>query len=605
MNVPSRAKALQEQVSSYEDVVRASEWLASIPFEHVSRNVRHADFLRRLVDEHALWQDERLQALPMMAVALVVEGSPAGFERTLESLLLQTAPRFQVAIIASAAQRQQAQEVVEARLRRTPFLAELFRGRVSYPSGIDGAAFERSFGEGGYVTCLRAGDLLHPSMAATVYLELRNAPVAPDVCIWNEMAVEWGPPALVGPFVRKPQTEWFTLLHLNYPSYCFAFRTALAREEGDLSGELDGDDLHCFLVRSLAGNRARALTIPQYLLLRDAERTRGIAAARGCSLDRSRSELEARGLLVEEKRSGDGYRVVPRGRSRRVSVVIPFRDRPEATRRALSSVLEQELEGELEIVLVNNRSQEAALNALRPLTERHRRPRAVIRMVDYDRPFNHSTQCNLGVQASTGDVVVFLNNDAELVTPGALEQMASWSLVEGVGTVGIRLVGLDRQTLVSAGITARLAQGPDYHSAVEECRDPTFAYSNRETFGNSFACAAVARRTLERVGPLDEIYFPIGLNDVDYNLRCRHLGLVNIYLGTECAAHQPGGSREHSDEIFQKILLRRRYPWIYSESLFQLQVEHRPAQRARHAPAVPPARRGLRDRIFSWLSHRA
>ena len=590
----------QDQIGSYEELVRSSEWLASTLFEHVSRNVPHGDFLRRLVDEHVLGQDH-LDALPLLVVALVVEGSVAGFERTLESLLLQTARRFQVAVVADPARRREVQEYVQARLRRAPFLAKLFRGRVSYPDGIDGAAFERSMGEGCYLTCVRAGDALHPSTVTSFYLEMHNAPAA-DVYVWNEMSMEWGPPASARQFLRKPQTEWLTLLHINYPSYCFAFRASLAREVGDLTGEVAGDDLHGFLVRSLMGNRARAVTIPQYLLLRDAERK---AVAGGSSLDRSRADLEARGLALEQNLPGGGYRFVPRRRSRRVSVVIPFRDRPEATGRAMSSVLDQELEGELEIVLVNNRSQEAALSQLRALAERRRRPRTLIRLVDYDRPFNHSAQCNLGVRVSAGDVVAFLNNDAELVTPGALEQMCSWSLVEGVGTVGIRLVAHDRHTLVSAGITARLALGPDYHSLAEECRDPTFADYNRETYGNSFACAAVARRTLEKVGPLDEINFPTGLNDVDYSLRCRQLGLVNMYLGTEWAIHEAGGSREHGDELFQKILLRRRYPCVYSDSLFQLQVERRPVSLPRHAPAVPPTRRGLRDRILSWLSHRA
>ena len=263
---------------------------------------------------------------------------------------------------------------------------------------------------------------------------------------------------------------------------------------------------------------------------------------------------------------------------------------------------------------------------MRALAERRRRPRTLIRLVDYDRPFNHSAQCNLGVRVSAGDVVAFLNNDAELVTPGALEQMCSWSLVEGVGTVGIRLVAHDRHTLVSAGITARLALGPDYHSLAEECRDPTFADYNRETYGNSFACAAVARRTLEKVGPLDEINFPTGLNDVDYSLRCRQLGLVNMYLGTEWAIHEAGGSREHGDELFQKIAPALNFArglviattggYVGDAPPYQGHIVTLASGSGtivhvwnslcsdRHA-IIHPSSCGSSDWILSWLSHRA
>jgi GT2 family glycosyltransferase len=105
---------------------------------------------------------------------------------------------------------------------------------------------------------------------------------------------------------------------------------------------------------------------------------------------------------------------------------------------------------------------------------------------------------------------------------------------------------------------------------VQESQDIEFANLNRETWGNSFACAAISKEKFEMVGPLDEVDFPNGYNDVDYSMRCRKAGLVNMYLGTVSVYHKPGVSRGRYDEIHQKIILRRKFPEIVSEGLLQL-----------------------------------
>jgi hypothetical protein len=59
-------------------------------------------------------------------------------------------------------------------------------------------------------------------------------------------------------------------------------------------------------------------------------------------------------------------------------------------------------------------------------------------------------------------------------------------------------------------------------------------------------------------------------NDVQYSARCHRASLVNMYLGTKIVIHSPGTSRGRSDEVYQKILLKRQFPELAHESLFQL-----------------------------------
>jgi GT2 family glycosyltransferase len=598
------AVTASDTASSYEELVRSSAWLAAMPFEHASRGVSHDVFLQRLIGERDQCEDPRFGSLPSLVFVVLADGDRQGLERTLESLLLQTGLRFRIVLAAPDPRRHdETQQVVRARLASAPYLAHLFVQRIGSVESADGRALAEACGTDTYVTCLRAGDVLHPSAVASFHLELWNARRPADLYVWNEMVVDYGPPCVIQCFIRKPQLEWFTLLHVNYISHSFAMRGALLPIDVDLRSELHRDGLHAMLLNALCAGRSRAVTIPQYLFLRDA-RMPPLPPPGGRPGERLRKQFEEQGFSLEPLKGTPPYRLLPAARSRRVGVVIPFRDQPEPTCNAIRSVLAQQIGAELELILVDNRSRPECAERVWRFADSLSAGKAAVRMLEYDAPFNHSAECNRGAAAATGDVVVFLNNDAELLTPRALEQMSSWSLLEGVGTVGTRMLGRDGQTLLSAGISARLVLGADFQSLVAESRDPEFATYNRETFGNTFACAAVARRTLERVGALDEVNFPNGYNDVDYSLRCRRAGLVNLYLGTECVRHHAGLSRGRSDEMAQKLLLRRRYPEVQTDSLFQLEREERPSNsvvRTKPASKLGP---GILDRLISWMGRR-
>ena len=96
----------------------------------------------------------------------------------------------------------------------------------------------------------------------------------------------------------------------------------------------------------------------------------------------------------------------------RVSIVIPFKDRPELLRNCLCS-LRLSTYRRFEVILVNNGSEE-------PRTQRylwHLEGRRSLRLVDCPGPFNFSRLCNEGARRATGDHLLFLNNDTEVLTP--------------------------------------------------------------------------------------------------------------------------------------------------------------------------------------------
>src|SRR4051812_13730334 len=88
----------------------------------------------------------------------------------------------------------------------------------------------------------------------------------------------------------------------------------------------------------------------------------------------------------------------------RVSVVIPFRDRPELLRNCLRS-LRRGTFPRLEIVLVDNGSESPATGRLLARTSAKRN----IRLISRPEPFNFARLCNAGASAANGDHLIFLN----------------------------------------------------------------------------------------------------------------------------------------------------------------------------------------------------
>jgi GT2 family glycosyltransferase len=561
----------EAQGNSYYTVIGSSKWLKAMPFEHVLRNIPHDFFIRRLIQERRLYHNPDPDRKTLLTIVIYSNSDDKSFLRTLESCLLQSGLGFNVWVIAPMRElRSRLMQLTYERLRETAFLEKSFRDRIVFGESFEKApATEDSLGE--FVTCVRSGDVFHPSFATSLHLELLNSPPA-TVCLWNEMIVEFRRSPRVTKLTRKSQFEPFTLFHFNYISYNFAFRKHFLRSYRGLGSCFETNDAHLFLLSLIGRIENSFVTIPQYLLLKDSihvhENTELAPAAR----DSYEKFFRMKGFTLQWAGDSSCYRLVPEVRPVTVTVVIPFRDRPEVTCQAVRSVLMQDVDFSLEIILVNNQSNATSVEKVSRFIEKNVSNRWSIRILDYDLPFNHSAECNLAAKEATGECLVFLNNDACLVSLQALREMACWSLVPGIGTVGLRIVDAHGR-LVSAGIATELRLKDDRVAIVYESTNTAFAHKNREVWGNSFACAAISKKNFDLVGPLDEINFPIGYNDADYNMRCRRAGLRNMYLGSLIAIHTPAGSRGASDELPQILMLRRKYPDLFREALFQLDAE--------------------------------
>lgn len=127
-------------------------------------------------------------------------------------------------------------------------------------------------------------------------------------------------------------------------------------------------------------------------------------------------------------------------------------------------------------------------------------------------PFSFSRNCNIGIRAAGDDSVVLLNDDALLGRNlGGLEALAL--MPHDYGIVG-----------ATTNVTA-------YSQQRRRSQDDRRMF--REVPLIAFVCVYIPRRTIEKVGLLDERFTSYGGEDVDYCLRVREAGL-KVGVGDYC-----------------------------------------------------------------------
>lgn len=535
--------------------------LSAIPLESTFRGVPFDRLVARLRTERSLFDGGIIPndpKSPWLTVVVVAEtAGDNSLEETLSSVALQSCPHVRCIVAPAAGVDQVKLEQFIGRSPLRPTACELWDSDS-----------KRNLRKARYITFLRHGDRLHPSAAAWIACHASSAgPLSADLVAWGELQ-----PSSAGGLVwaqRNPALHRATLLHYPYLRNAFAASSRfVVAYSGDLIQELQNNALHLFQIWLAHQGEPRWIAHPEYFLIRAVGRAietpndaakvayAGREAQYGLLFEEIAPDLE---LTKQARASAAPYQLTPKIVPAVVSVVILFRDKPELTLRAVASIAKQSYSGFLELILVNNQSTVESVSTIKAGIAKAAGAISSWHIIDYDKPFNHSRQCNVGVAASLGDVIVFLNNDCEFISTRAIHEMSAWALQPEVASVGV-CIRNPATSKEASGIEARLGPINYFDSIVEERSDAAFTPFVRECFGNTFACAAIPRAVLNRIGGLDDVRFPNGYNDVDFVCKTRALGLRHIALGHVKATHAPGQSRDRTDESPQKILVRELYP---------------------------------------------
>lgn len=168
----------------------------------------------------------------------------------------------------------------------------------------------------------------------------------------------------------------------------------------------------------------------------------------------------------------------------------------------------------------------------------------------YRGDFNYSAVNNLGVGCATGDYILLLNNDTEVITVNWMEELLMYAQRADVGAVGAKLYYPDK-TIQHAGVVIGLgAHRTAGHTHYKQHRQ-NLGYMGRLCYAQDVtavtgACLLVKKELYLAAGGLDE-GFAVSLNDVDFCLKLRRMGLLNIFTPFAELFHYESASRGLDD----------------------------------------------------------
>jgi GT2 family glycosyltransferase len=151
-----------------------------------------------------------------------------------------------------------------------------------------------------------------------------------------------------------------------------------------------------------------------------------------------------------------------------------------------------------------------------------------VKLVPYEKPFNFSDKCNVGAVHSSAQVVVFLNDDIEVIDPWWLDHLVGYLESGDVGAVGPVLL-LDNGMIQTAGHVNQPLPANYYAGRPLGVRDfPEPLDIPCEVSGLTAACLALRREVFDEVGGFCEA-LPNNFNDVDLCLKIQQSGRSLIW----------------------------------------------------------------------------
>ena len=243
----------------------------------------------------------------------------------------------------------------------------------------------------------------------------------------------------------------------------------------------------------------------------------------------------------------------------KVSILIPNKDNIDLLKKCINSILKLTTYSNYEIIIIENNSEEKEtfyyynelvknakikiLNFNQNTILDSNGEKQLENIIDkgdnsvtsnlekMSNKFNYSALINFGVKNCSGEFILQLNNDTQLLTQNWLELMIGYAQNKEIGAIGARLYYEDK-TIQHAGIIVGL-------SGIAGNMLVNLPYGKHAYFGREAAtrnvsavtgaCLFCRRELYQEVGYMDEKDFKVAFNDVDFCLKLLEKGYRNIY----------------------------------------------------------------------------
>jgi GT2 family glycosyltransferase/SAM-dependent methyltransferase len=476
---------------------------------------------------------EALADPPRLSVLMPVHNISEKYLRlAIESVRRQLYPHWELCIADDGSTEPHVAQVLEEYARLDPRIRVTRLAKNRGISAASNAALELATGD--YIALLDHDD----ELAEQALLRVAQAVCADrtlDMIYSDEDKLD-----LEGRHVEpffKPDWSPEYFLSCMYTCHLGVYRTALVRALGGFRSEFDHAQDYDLVLRIVA-RTDRIGHIPEVLYHWRKLPTSTASGSTAKPQAHPTAQRAIRDYLQRIGRPGTvetgpglglhRVRFALHGRPR-VSIIIPSACRPVAVRDRVSyyavhcieSIRRTSTYDNYEIILLHPKELPAAL--------RQRLAELAVTPLPYAEPFNFSAAMNQGAAQATGDYLLFLNDDTEVISPDWLECMLEFAQQPDIGAVGARLLFPDGR-IQHAGVTL-LGCHPGHSFYLADRDHPGYFCSNvvhRNCIAVTGACLMTRADLFCRLGGFDTD-FPLNYNDIDFCLRVQGTGRRVVY----------------------------------------------------------------------------
>ena len=468
------------------------------------------------------------EAGPKISIVVPLYNTPLNFlEELLDSVVNQTYRNWELCCV-DAGQDTAVGQHVQARAKADP---RIRYQKLTENEGIAGNTnhgFELATGD--YIALLDHDDILHP--CALWYTAQAIVEQGADFVYTDEATFE-GKVENVVLYHFKPDFMLDNLRSNNYICHLTTFSKVLMEQAGGGErAEYNGSqDYDLFLRLTEKARKIAHIPHALYYWRSSPNSTASDISAKTYCIDAGIAALKAHyarcGVAVDDVTLIPGtpgyyktdYTMAHPGR---VSILIPTCDHIRDLETCVESIYARTTYPDFEILLIeNNSKEEQTFRSYERMRKEH--PDTLKVLTWQGKGFNYSALNNFGARYATGEYLLLLNNDTEVITPGWLEEMVMYAQQKRVGCVGAKLLYPD-DTIQHAGVGFGIGGVAGHlHKYFPATSDGYMGRLNyvQDVYGDTAACLLIRKEIYDEVHGLDESY-AVAFNDVDF------LSLIHI-----------------------------------------------------------------------------
>ncbi|MDY6993178.1 MAG: glycosyltransferase family 2 protein [Pseudomonadota bacterium] len=254
-------------------------------------------------------------------------------------------------------------------------------------------------------------------------------------------------------------------------------------------------------------------------------------------------------------------------RPTKVSIVIPVFNKALYTYNCLLALQACDQDINQEIIIVDNASTDETPALLAPLTEQ-------IKVIQNEENTGFVTACCQGAQQAEGELIVFLNNDTQVMPDWLTSMVDVMATQPQVGITGSKLIYPDGRLQEAGGIIFNDGSGYNYG----RFQDPSDSEFNQPRWVDycSGASLMIRKSLWQQLGGFDSRFAPAYYEDTDLCFAARHAGYQVCYCpqsevihhegitaGTDITAGYKAFQAVNRDKFiakWQQVLQKQHYP---------------------------------------------